>query len=214
MAAGQTNGGNSNGATHGHHQFISGSSYSGHGSSSLPSSVPMNISTSPSSQPQVTANNINTNTSSNSNSIPSSYNSTPGVAANAKPVMNITSPTYYQSNGNVNGSNTNSLATTTTVVAGNSQQNFSQHAGPYQHHHHHHHHYHHNNAQSHHHIQQQQQHQLQAPVHMMVPPEPRPLQMEALRRNDDLLEELQMTVNDLSQWLEVFETGIKNVRTF
>lgn len=47
---------------------------------------------------------------------------------------------------------------------------------------------------------------------LLVTPEPRPLHMDALRRNDDLLDELQMTVNDLSQWLEVFETGIKNVR--
>lgn len=51
-------------------------------------------------------------------------------------------------------------------------------------------------------------------MHMLiVTPEPRSLQMDALRRNEDLMEELQLTMNDLSQWLEVFETGIKTVRT-
>ncbi|KAG0325233.1 hypothetical protein BG004_003273 [Podila humilis] len=80
-------------------------------------------------------------------------------------------------------------------------------------------HHHSQHHQDHHTLQNQNQHLdtgangMMIPLHMlMVTPEARPLQMDTLRRNDDLLEELQLTVNDLSQWLEVFETGIKSVR--
>ncbi|KAF9928642.1 hypothetical protein BGZ67_006859 [Mortierella alpina] len=126
-------------------------------------------------------------------------------------------------------------ASTSSLVASNSQAHLS--------HHHPHHgqqqqqHRHHSNHQSNngghalhghahaqqqqlhlqHHLQQQQQLQNQLqnmPMHLLlVTPEPRALQMDALRRNEDLMEELQMTVSDLSQWLQVFETGIKSVRS-
>ncbi|KAG0040212.1 hypothetical protein BGZ82_004457 [Podila clonocystis] len=73
------------------------------------------------------------------------------------------------------------------------------------------------NLPHHHHLNGQNSstgNNMMIPLHLlMITPEARPLQMDALRRNDDLLEELQLTVNDLSQWLEVFETGIKSVRS-
>ncbi|KAG0034219.1 hypothetical protein BGZ81_005758 [Podila clonocystis] len=73
------------------------------------------------------------------------------------------------------------------------------------------------NQPHHHHLNGQNSstgNNMMIPLHLlMITPEARPLQMDALRRNDDLLEELQLTVNDLSQWLEVFETGIKSVRS-
>ncbi|KAG0230505.1 hypothetical protein BGW41_002507 [Actinomortierella wolfii] len=47
------------------------------------------------------------------------------------------------------------------------------------------------------------------PTHLLLPPEPRPLQLDALRRTDDLYYELQLTMADLSQWLDVLDTGIK-----
>ncbi|KAG0226623.1 hypothetical protein BGX31_007241 [Mortierella sp. GBA43] len=54
---------------------------------------------------------------------------------------------------------------------------------------------------------------MSIPNQSSATPEPRPLVLEAMRRNDDLLEELQMTVSDLSQWLDVFEMGIKSIRS-
>ncbi|KAF9110544.1 hypothetical protein BGX27_006204 [Mortierella sp. AM989] len=208
--AGHTSVGASNGAAYGNQQLVSGPPFVGHGSSSLSSSVPTNISTSPPSLPQVINNNFNSNhhstTSSYSNNINTSANNTASSNTNAKSVMNITNTPYYQTNSYHSSSNVNlnassvshNVPTPSTLVASNSQQNISQHIGSYHH------------SQ----VQQQQQQQQNTPIQMLiVTPEPRPLQMDALRRNDDLIEELQMTVNDLSQWLEVFETGIKSVRS-
>ncbi|KAK3839869.1 MAG: hypothetical protein J3R72DRAFT_175386 [Linnemannia gamsii] len=174
-------------------------------------------------------NNSNSNMSSTYNEILTA------TAASTKSVMNLTGTSYHQgtnypghansNNSQLNASGLGHLAShngsSTTLVGSNSQQNLSQHLGSGPQHHHQH--------QLHHHLQsqqqqQQQQHQAQqlhmqrqlqgSPMHMLiVTPEPRPLQMDALRRNEDLMEELQLTMNDLSQWLEVFETGIKTVRS-
>jgi hypothetical protein len=121
--------------------------------------------------------------------------------ANPKSIMSIPN----QSSGNV--------STVSALVASASQHSLSQHLGSHPHHgHHHHQHQHHSNPHSHHaHMQQQPQH---VPMHLPIAtPEPRPLVLEAMRRNDDLLEELQLTVSDLSQWLDVFEMGIKSIRS-
>lgn len=111
-----------------------------------------------------------------------------------KSLMSTTSPSNQSNDHFINGVPSNapylapssfaqSNSNNNSLVASNSQQN----------------------------LQQQLQ---QVPMHLLlVTPELRPLHMDALRRNDDLLDELQMTVNDLSQWLEVFEAGIKNVRS-
>ncbi|KAG0380538.1 hypothetical protein BGX24_007568 [Mortierella sp. AD032] len=172
----------------------------------------------------------------NSNNMSSTYNETlTATAASTKSVMNLTGTSYHQgtnypghansNNSQLNASGLGHLAShngsSTTLVGSNSQQNLSQHLGSGPQHHHQH--------QLHHHLQSQQQQQQQqqqaqqlhmqrqlqgSPMHMLiVTPEPRPLQMDALRRNEDLMEELQLTMNDLSQWLEVFETGIKTVRS-
>ncbi|KAF9117675.1 hypothetical protein BGW39_001959 [Mortierella sp. 14UC] len=153
------------------------------------------------------------------NNMSSTYNETlTAAAASTKSAMNLSGSSYHQGHGHnnnlqLNASGLGHLAShngsSTTLVGSNSQQNLSQHLGGPPHHHHH--------LQS----QQQQaqqlhlQRQLQgSPMHMLiVPPEPRSLQMDALRRNEDLMEELQLTMSDLSQWLEVFETGIKTVRS-
>lgn len=154
---------------------------------SLSSSAPTNVSTSPTSQP------LATNSHQDVNSVSSTAN------AGAKSVMNITNPSF----GNT--------VPAASVVASASQQNIGLH-------HSHQSHQYQINPHSHQsYIQQQHQHQQyphNVSMHMlMATPEPRPLMMESLRRNDDLLEELQLTVNDLSQWLEVFETGIKSIRS-
>ncbi|KAF9128963.1 hypothetical protein BGX30_014137 [Mortierella sp. GBA39] len=168
----------------------------------------------------------------------STYNETlTATPAGAKSAINLTGTSYHQSanypgHGNhsnnlqLNASGLGHLAShngsATTLAGSNSHQNLSQHLVGQERHHHQH-------LQSQQHQQQQhqqqqhqqQQQQLQAqrqmqvsPMHMLiVTPEPRSLQMDALRRNEDLMEELQLTMNDLSQWLEVFETGIKTVRS-
>ncbi|KAI1317159.1 hypothetical protein EDD11_008950 [Mortierella claussenii] len=212
VAAGHANGGGpSNGSVNGqgHPPTTSGPSSMNQGASFLSSSVPTNISTSPLSLPQVTSN--NNGISGNTQNMVSSYTHSSSSISSTNPqsVMNITNASYYSnlsaSNVNVNPLASHNTPTTPTFVASSSQQNLS---GQHQYHHLH------NNghAQSQH-LHQQQQPQT-VPLHMlMVTPEPRPLQMEALRRNDDLMEELQLTVHDLSQWLEVFETGIRSVRS-
>ncbi|KAI8360497.1 hypothetical protein B0O80DRAFT_205271 [Mortierella sp. GBAus27b] len=165
----------------------------GHGPSSLSSST--NISTSPTSQPLVTNGGNQNSTNMSSPATISNAN------ANPKSIMSIPN----QSSGNV--------STVSALVASASQHSLSQHLGSHPHHgHHHHQHQHHSNPHSHHaHMQQQPQN---VPMHLPIAtPEPRPLVLEAMRRNDDLLEELQMTVSDLSQWLDVFEMGIKSIRS-
>ncbi|KAF9935217.1 hypothetical protein FBU30_006302 [Linnemannia zychae] len=154
--------------------------------------------------------NGNINGSTSSNNMSSTYNETvTATNAGTKSVINLTGNSYhhgpnYSGHSNNSGLNASGLGhlashngSSTTLVGSNSQQNLSQHlvAQPQQ--------------------QQHLQRQPQgSPMHMLiVTPEPRPLQMDALRKNEDLIEELQLTMNDLSQWLEVFETGIKTVRS-
>ncbi|GJJ78072.1 hypothetical protein EMPS_10431 [Entomortierella parvispora] len=172
------------------------------------------ISTSPTSQPQVTSNGHHLHHHHqqlhhhhhshqlpqhqpyhSNNMLPSTFNSISSnhSAGGVKSLMSTSSPSNQGSDHFANGASSNashlapssfgqSNNNSNSLVASNSLQNLQQ---PLQ----------------------------QVPMHLLlVTPEPRPLHMDALRRNDDLLDELQMTVNDLSQWLEVFETGIKNVR--
>ncbi|ORZ01814.1 hypothetical protein BCR41DRAFT_375212 [Lobosporangium transversale] len=217
----QTNGGtvsNGGAAAHGHQPINSGTTLPAQVSSALSSSIPTTTSSSPSSLPLVTnSNNTGTNSAAtannnnNSNAMSSSC-ATPTVigSTNPKSVMNVTAPSYYQntafannamnsSNVSVNIQSHNVPITSTTMTNGSQQL--------------HHHHLQNNNA---HFLTQQTQAQQHPsiPMHMLiVPPEPRSLHLDALRKDDDLMEELQMTVHDLSQWLEVFETGIKSIRS-
>ncbi|KAG0205229.1 hypothetical protein BGX33_008028 [Mortierella sp. NVP41] len=213
------------------HQHSSAPVMLSQGTSLLSSSVPSTVPSSPPTPAQITNNNnhnsniaaangvVNGNNSHNSN-MASTYNETL-TATPAKSFMNHSGASYHQgsnypghtnNNMQLNPSGLGHLAShngsTTTLVGSNSQQNLSQHL---------------NQQHQNHHLQQQLQHQQQlqmqrqlqgSPMHMLiVTPEPRLLQMDALRRNEDLVEELQLTMNDLSQWLEVFETGIKTVRS-
>ncbi|KAG0205326.1 hypothetical protein BGX28_003034 [Mortierella sp. GBA30] len=211
-----------------------GSSFLTTSASAAPSSLSTAFSTSPSSLGQIPN---NSSTISLPNMAPT--NSTKSVMGITSPLFPPGS-NYSTSNANANANNSTHFlshhnASTSTLVASNSQQHLSQHLSQQQHYHqqqqHHQHSHHGSNSssssghpqhtltQQQQHLQQQQQqqqqHQLQnVPMHLlMVTPEPRMLQMDALRRNEDLLEELQLTVNDLSQWLQVFETGIKSVRS-
>ncbi|KAG9066435.1 hypothetical protein KI688_001661 [Linnemannia hyalina] len=172
--------------------------------------------------------------SSANHNMSSTYNETlTATPGGAKSAISLSGTSYHQganypghgnhsNNLQLNASGLGHLAShngsATTLVGSNSHQNLSQHLVGQERHHHQH-----LQSQQHqqHQQQQQQQQQLQmqrqmlvSPMHMLiVTPEPRPLQMDALRRNEDLMEELQLTMNDLSQWLEVFETGIKTVRS-
>ncbi|CAO3570052.1 unnamed protein product [Mortierella alpina] len=220
-------------------QFASGSSLSGQGSSIYTShnaSMPGSLSTSPSSLSQFTSNSNISSTTLVPNNAPA--NSSKSVMNITSPSYPPSGNSYGNSNAHASSANqflNHHNASTSSLVASSSQPHLGHH-----HHHHHQHgqqqHPHHSNHQSnnaghsqHGHAHQQQQHlhlqhQLQQqqlqnqlqnmPMHLLlVTPEPRALQMDALRRNEDLLEELQMTVSDLSQWLQVFETGIKSVRS-
>ena len=223
-------------------QFASSSSLSGQGSSVYNSSVsahtatmPPNLSTSPSSLPQFTSNSNISSTTLVPNNAPA--NSTKSVMNITSPSYPPSGSSYANSNAHANTANqflSFHNASTSSLVASNSQTHLSHH---HHHHHHQHQHQHHSNHQSingghshhshlhqqqqqlqqQHHQQQQQQLQNQLqnmPIHLLlVTPEPRALQMDSLRRSEDLMEELQMTVSDLSQWLQVFETGIKSVRS-
>lgn len=222
-----------------HQHYSSTPIMSAQNTSSLSSSVP--TSTVPSSPPtlaQVTnihhnsSNNIATVNGNANHNMSSTYNETlSATPAGTKSAINLTGTSYHQSaNYSGHGNHGNNLqlnamglgqlashnGSTTTLVGSNSHQNLSQHLVGQERHH-----QHLQSQQQQQHQQQQQQQQLQmqkqlqgSPMHMLiVTPEPRSLQMDALRRNEDLMEELQLTMNDLSQWLEVFETGIKTVRT-
>lgn len=161
--------------------------------SSIPS-LPNAASTSPSSHPQATN--------------PYSHG--------FKSMLNSASPSPYQSHhyhnpyGSHYANNTSSAAHIANGTVNGSAPNHGHNNLHPLHPHH---------PDNHHHLQNGQNSSstganMMIPLHMlMITPEARPLQMDALRRNDDLLEELQLTVNDLSQWLEVFETGIKSVRS-
>lgn len=203
--------------------------------STVPSSPPtlaqVTNSNHPNSSNNIATANGNSIHSSANHNMSSTYNETLTASpAGAKSAINLTGTSYHQSanypgHGNhsynlqLNASGLGQLAShngsTTTLAGSNSHQNLGQHLVGQERHHH----QHLQSLQQQQHQQQQQQLQMQkqlqgSPMHMLiVTPEPRSLQMDALRRNEDLMEELQLTMNDLSQWLEVFETGIKTVRT-
>ncbi|KAF9188746.1 hypothetical protein BGZ51_000344 [Haplosporangium sp. Z 767] len=225
MTSGQANGMRSGTGVHGQQQqHPSNASLPGHGSSSLlSSSIPAALSSSPISHPQVTNNNNNTNAKSVMNiTSPSNHH------GSERYLHNNSSTTTINSNANSIGIHLLSHnASTATLMSSSSQQNLNQHLGHQQHY------YNQQQQQQHHncgpyphhyHTQQQQQQQQQqqkqqqqpqnVPMHMLlVTPDPRLLQMDSLRRHDDLVEELQVTMNDLSKWLEVFETGLKAIRS-
>ncbi|KAF9436527.1 hypothetical protein BGZ76_003680 [Entomortierella beljakovae] len=206
MAASHTSVWTSNGTIQGNQQLNTGSPFVGHNNTLSPS-VHTNISTSPPSLPQLTNNASSSSTNHHHSSNNTHNNNAPVNSNGAKSVMNVANQSNYQSNGmNPNSiSVSHNASNQSSLAASNSQQNINQYNGPYGQYYHHHHH-----SSSQLQLQQQQGTPTQL---LVVTPEPRPLHMDSLRRNEDLMEELQLAVSDLSQWLEVFETGIKNVRS-